>query len=241
MNVKLGVNIDHIATLRQARRASEPDPLAAAKVARSAGADMIVAHLRSDRRHIQEQDLLELKKQLKVPLHLEMAATREMVDFALKLKPHSVCVVPEEPSEVTTTGGLNITNGNLKGLGPVVEKLKAGGLGVSLFVDPDPVPIRNAFKLGADTVELCTTAYARVSGKLQQKAELERLELAAYLAQELGLIIHAGHDLAYHNAAPVAKIAGMDTLNIGYSIVSRAVFTGLRQAVAEMKTILKKA
>lgn len=241
MSVKLGVNIDHIATLRQARKASDPDPLSAAKVARSAGADMIVAHLRGDRRHIQEEDLVEIRRQLKAPLHLEMAASKEMVQFALRLKPHSVCIVPESPKEVTTQGGLKIDSDGNKNLHEAIESLKKAGIGVSLFVDPDPIPVRMAFKLGADTVELCTTEFARSSGKLRQKEELERLELAAYLAQELGLEVHAGHDLAYDNALAIAKIPGMECLNIGFSIISRAMFTGLRQAVAEMKAILKKA
>lgn len=238
MSVKLGVNIDHIATLRQARKASDPDPIEAAKVARAAGADMIVCHLRGDRRHIQEQDLELLRRMVKVPLHLEIASSEEAVKAAIEGKVHSVCLVPERAGEVTTEGGMKLNGEHLKGIEASVQKLKKAGIGVSIFVDPDPAPIRAAYKLGADTVELCTTAYAAATGKKAQEDELEKLALASQLAVELGLAVHAGHDLNYHNVGPVAKLGNIEALNIGFSIISRAVFTGLRQAVAEMRQLL---
>ncbi|MBI4424121.1 MAG: pyridoxine 5'-phosphate synthase [Elusimicrobia bacterium] len=235
MAVKLGVNIDHVATLRQARRGVDPDPVAAAKVAKTAGADMIVCHLRQDRRHIQDQDVLKLRKEVKTQLHLEMADRPEMLAAALRAKPDSVCIVPEDPKEITTQGGLSVKSGSQASLEKTIKKLTGEGIGVSLFVDPDAVSVRIAKNLGADTVELCTTAYAAVLGKHKQNAELEKLELAGYLAHELGLELHAGHALDYHNVAPVARIPHMECLNIGFAILSRAMFTGLRAAVAEMK------
>ncbi|MCX5789802.1 MAG: pyridoxine 5'-phosphate synthase [Elusimicrobia bacterium] len=203
MAVKLGVNIDHVATLRQARKSVDPDPVAAAKVATTSGAEMIVCHLRQDRRHIQDADLFKLRHEVKTQLHLEMADVPEMVAIALKAKPDSVCIVPETAREVTTLGGLNVR--------------------------------------GASQAGLCTTAYAAATGKLRQNAELEKLELAGYLAHELGLELHAGHDLGYHNAAPVARIAHMACLNIGFAIMARALFTGLRPAVSEMHKLIAGA
>lgn len=241
MAVKLGVNIDHIATLRQARRSVDPEPVAAAKVACTSGADLIVCHLRSDRRHIQDEDLFKLRKEVKTTLHLEMADTPEMVGIALKAKPDSVCIVPESAKEVTTQGGLNVKSGSQAGLEKTIKKLTGAGIGVSLFVDPDAVSIRIAKNIGADTIELCTTSYAGVQGKLKQNAEIEKLELAAYLAHELGLELHAGHDLDYHNVVPVARIPHMECLNIGFAIIARAIFTGLRPAVAEMKKLIAGA
>jgi pyridoxine 5-phosphate synthase len=238
MSVKLGVNIDHIATLRQARRADEPDPIAAAKVAKTAGADMIVCHLRKDRRHIQEEDLKLLRKQVKAPVHLEIAADEDAVRAAIETKVHSVCIVPEQPGEVTTQGGLRLNGDNSKALESAIEKLKKAGIGISIFVDPEPAAIRAAYKLGADTVELCTSGYAGATGKKAQEEELERLALAGHLAHELGLAFHAGHDLTYDNVGPVAKIPHLEALNIGFSIISRSVFTGLRQAVSEMRGLL---
>ena len=238
MPVKLGVNIDHIATLRQARGGVDPEPVAAAKVARTSGADMIVCHVRHDRRHIQDEDLFKLRREVKTQLHLEMADVPEMVALALRAKPDSVCIVPETAKERTTLGGLNVKAGSQAGLEKTVKKLTAAGIGVSLFVDPDAVSVRVAKAVGADTVELCTTAYAEITGKLKQKAELEKLELAGYLAHELGLELHAGHALDYHNVAPVARIPHMECLNIGFAIMARAMFTGLRPAVGEMKKLI---
>jgi pyridoxine 5-phosphate synthase len=235
-NVKLGVNIDHIATLRQARRDIDPDPVAAASVARSAGADMIVTHLRQDRRHIQDDDLLKLCK-LKGDVHLEMADNAEILAIALKAKPSSVCLVPESAKEVTTEGGLNLRNGS-KTLAKTIEKLKKAGIEVSLFVDPEAADVRAAKALGADTIELCTTAYCAAQNKAQQATELERLELAGYLAHEMGLNLHAGHGLDYHNVQAVSRIPHLGALNIGFSIVARSVFVGLKAAVSEMKNLI---
>jgi pyridoxine 5-phosphate synthase len=234
--VKLGVNIDHIATLRQARKDIDPDPVAAASVARQSGADLIVCHLRQDRRHIQDEDLFKLCK-LKGETHLELADVPEMVAIALKAKPGSVCIVPENPKEVTTEGGLDLRDGS-KTLAATIAKLKDAGIEVSLFVDPEAESVRAAKKLGADTVELCTTAYAKAEGKSKGKAELERIELAGYLAYEMGLGLHAGHDLDYHNVEGVARIPHLSAVNIGFSIVARSVFVGLKVAVAEMKRLI---
>ncbi len=233
--VKLGVNIDHVATLRQARRDIDPDPIAAAQVARSAGADMIVCHLREDRRHLQDDDLFKLCR-LKGETHLEMADVPEIVQIALKAKPGSICIVPEKRQEVTTEGGLDLRS--MKSLGKTVEKLKAAGIEVSLFVDPEAAAVRQAKALGADTVELCTTAYTTAEGKNKAKAELERLELAGYLAHEMGLNLHAGHGLDYHNVQAVSRIPHLQALNIGFSIVARSVFVGLKSAVTEMKGLI---
>ncbi|MBI5209551.1 MAG: pyridoxine 5'-phosphate synthase [Elusimicrobia bacterium] len=234
-HVKLGVNIDHIATLRQARQESEPDPVAAARVCKTAGADMIVCHLRKDRRHIQDADLAALCA-LKGETHLELCDDPEMVAVALKAKPSSVCLVPETAREVTTRGGLDLLSDQKDPrLENAIKKLKKAGIEVSLFVDPDPVSVRRAKALGADTVELCTTAYAVTREKNKQLAELETLALAGYLAHELGLSLHAGHALDYHNARGVARLPHMACLNIGFSIVARSVFVGLKAAVAEMK------
>ncbi|MEK7743127.1 MAG: pyridoxine 5'-phosphate synthase [Elusimicrobiota bacterium] len=235
MPIKLGVNIDHIATLRQARREVDPDPVVAARVCRTNGADIIVAHLRQDKRHIQESDLLEIRKLFKTGLHMELAATPEMIAAGLRVQPDSVCLVPETPQEVTTQGGLNIKAADQAELGKAVEKLKKAGIEVGFFVDPDAECVRAAHKLGADAVELCTSVYAKTTGRHLQRKELERLELAAYLAHEMGLDLHAGHGLDYHNVAPVAQIPHMRTLNIGFSIIARAMFTGLKNAVSEMK------
>jgi pyridoxine 5-phosphate synthase len=231
--IKLGVNIDHIATRRQARRDIDPDPVAAALVCKSAGADMIVAHLRQDRRHMQDDDIVKLCR-LKGSTHLEMAAVPEIVGLVLKAKPASVCIVPESRDEVTTEGGLDLKRRNLQ-LARSIERIKSAGIEVSLFIDPEAACVRTAKNLGADTVELCTTAYAQAVAQNRRKAELERLELAGYLADELGLHLHAGHALDYHNARAVARIPRMEALNIGFSIIARAMFVGLKNAVAEMK------
>lgn len=241
MSLKLGVNIDHIATLRQARREVDPDPVVAARVARSAGADLIVTHLRQDRRHIQERDLLALRKLYRSGMHLELAAAPEMIAIGLKIHPDSVCIVPETPEEVTTEGGLRLNGGKHPELEKSIARLRKAGIAVSLFVDPEAVSVRMARNLGADAVELCTDAYAKTIGKHRQAMELERLELAGYLAHELKLELHAGHALDYTNVVPVARIAHMRCLNIGFSIVARSVFTGLKSAVAEMKKLIAGA
>lgn len=236
-NVKLGVNIDHIATLRQARKENNPDPVEAARVALRSGAEMIVMHLRHDRRHIQESDLERVRKSVKGFLHLEMAATEEMEKIALKIKPDSVCLVPEFPGEVTTQGGLKLS-GKINGLEKIIKNISSKGIEVSLFLDPDPEDIRMAYKIGADAVELCTKSYAESWGKKNQAKELEKLQLASYLVKELNMSLHAGHGLDYYNVVPIAKIEGMECLNIGFSIISRAIFVGLKNAVAEMKVLI---
>lgn len=236
--VRLGVNIDHVATLRQARKEIDPDPVAAALVCKSAGADMIVAHLRQDRRHMQDSDLIKLCK-LRGETHLEISSDPKMVSIALKSNPDSVCIVPEDPDELTTEGGLDLKNSrNAKAVDKAVRRLRADGIEVSLFVNPDAVSVRLAKRLGADTVELCTTKYAESQGKNRRKGELEKLALAATLADEMGLNVHAGHGLDFHNAQAVSRLPHVAALNIGYSIVARSLFVGLKKAVAEMKLII---
>ncbi|MFH1726389.1 MAG: pyridoxine 5'-phosphate synthase [Elusimicrobiota bacterium] len=238
MPVKLGVNIDHVATLRGARREVDPDPIVAARVARTSGADFIVAHLRKDRRHVEEKDLFALRKMMKSGLHLELADVPGMIKIGLKVKPDWVCIVPESRDEITTRGGLDLRPGKASALENTVKRLKRAGIGVSLFVDPEAVSVRMAHNLGADAVELCTAAYARAVGKHRQLAELEKLELAGYLCRELKLDLHAGQGLDYANVMSVARIPHMRRLSIGFSIVARSVFTGLRSAVAEMKKLV---
>ncbi len=236
--VKLGVNIDHVATLRQARKEKNPDPVEAARVVLGAGGDMIVMHLRQDRRHVQEADLERVRQDVKGLLHVELAAIPEMEKIALKLRPDSVCLVPESQREVTTQGGMKVEGKNPE-LARIIKSLSDAGIGVSLFVDPEPGAIRAAHNLGADSVELCTTAYSEAWGKKLQARELEKLQLASFLVKELDMELHAGHGLDYYNVAPVARIDGMDCLNIGYSIISRALFIGLKNAVAEMKRLIQ--
>lgn len=238
MSVKLGVNIDHVATLRQARKETEPDPVAAARVARSAGADIIVCHLRQDRRHIQEADLKGLSK-LKVPLHVECSVDPGMLRVVEKIKPNSVCLVPERAGEISTEGGMNMRGATLKAIERATKRLGKMGIGVSHFVDPDAGAIRAARAAGTDVVELCTLKYAEAWGKRAQDKELERIELATYLADEMELEVHAGHGLDYHNVRPIARIPNMAALNIGFSIIARSVFVGLKPAVSEMKNLCR--
>lgn len=231
--LKLGVNIDHIATLRQARLDIDPDPVQAAQVARQSGADIIVCHLRRDRRHIQDADLAKLCR-LKGETHVELSDDPKIVAAVLKARPTSVCLVPERPGEVSTEGGLDVAR-NAKSLEKTIAKLKKAGLEVSLFVAPEAPAVRAARNIGADIVELDTSDYTKCRSKAGQKLELERLELAAYMAWEMGITVHAGHGLDYHNVGPVARVPHMSALNIGFSIVARSVFVGLKTAVAEMR------
>ncbi len=237
-HVKLGVNIDHVATLRQARGEKNPDPVEAARVVYSSGGDMVVMHLRQDRRHIQDSDLDRVRHDVKGLIHLEMAAVPEMEKIALKMKPDSVCLVPEGPRELTTEGGMKL-DGRKPELEKMIRTLSDAGIEVSLFVDPEPGAIRAAHNMGADAVELCTKNYAAAWGKKLQARDLEKLQLAGFLVKELKMELHAGHGLDYYNVAPVARIEGMDCLNIGFSIVSRAMFVGLKTAVAEMKRLIQ--
>lgn len=238
MSLALGVNIDHIATLRQARRAEFPDPLAFASLALACGADYIVVHLRQDRRHIQEQDLARLCKKFRKQIHVECSYTPQMQEAALKYKPYSVCIVPELPGEVTTTGGLKFTPAVQKRVGEMTQALHKKGIKVSLFVSPEAADIRAAAKLGADIVELCTRDYSEATTKKQAQKLLQDLALSTLLAKELGLEVHAGHGLDYNNVLAVADIGGMACMNIGFSIIARSLEVGLPSAVAEMKELL---
>ncbi|MFT8368867.1 MAG: pyridoxine 5'-phosphate synthase [Acetobacter papayae] len=227
--IRLGVNIDHVATVRNARGGAHPDPVEAARLAVQAGADGITAHLREDRRHIRDADLRRLRHEIKAPLNMEMAATDEMLAMALDLLPHACCIVPERREELTTEGGLDVAGHEASLAGPV-QKLAAAGVRVSLFVDPDPLQIAAAARIGAQVVELHTGAYAE--GRV---GELERLHAAARQALALGLEVHAGHGLTYENVGPVAAIEGLSELNIGHFLIGQAIFDGLDAVVVEMK------
>jgi pyridoxine 5-phosphate synthase len=237
--VKLGVNIDHIATLRQQRKIGYPSVIEAAKIVERCGADQITVHLREDRRHIQDEDVIQLKKILKIPLNLEMSLNKDIVNFALKVKPDEVCIVPERRQELTTEGGLDVEK-NYKKLKETILKLKQRGIIVSLFIEPDIKAIKLAKELQTDAVELHTGKYSlcKVGTKSFYK-ELERIKKAAEYVLQEGLILNAGHGLDYSNVKPIAEINGMNTLNIGFSIVARAVFVGLENAVKEMLKLIK--
>ncbi len=237
--IALGVNIDHVATLRQARRGREPDPLLAALVAEQAGADSITLHLREDRRHIQDHDVERMRDSLKTRMNLEMAATDEMVALALRLRPADVCLVPERREEVTTEGGLDAA-GQLPRLKQICGRLAEAGIRVSLFIDPEDRQLDAAAAAGAPVVELHTGAYAEARCGHRAGA-LHRLAAAARHGEALGLVVNAGHGLDYHNVQPVAALAQIVELNIGHAIVSRSIFTGLGPAVAEMKRLMVEA
>lgn len=237
--IGLGVNVDHVATLRQARRGKDPDPVLAALMAEQAGADCITLHLREDRRHIQDHDVWRLRDLLKTRMNLELAATVEMLDIAREIRPDEVCLVPERREEVTTEGGLDVI-GKGPQLAAQCSLLAAEGIVVSLFIDPDPLQVEAAASAGAAIVELHTGSYAHARGPARRE-ELERLALAARVAREAGLIVNAGHGLDYHNVQPVAALADLHELNIGHSIVARAVFSGWNVAIAEMKRLMVAA
>jgi pyridoxine 5-phosphate synthase len=239
MSLRLGVNIDHVATLRQARYAanpdahnSEPDLVDAAKVCELAGAHSITVHLRADRRHIQDADVLRLRQTLTTKLNLEMGNTPEIVAIALQVKPEDVCLVPEHRQEITTEGGLDAA-GQLEALRPTVAALRDAGIRVSLFIEPDPRQIDATLALGAPVIELHTGAFANAEGEAQLR-ELERIRLAAEYAHERGLQVNAGHGINYANIALIRAVPHLDELNIGHSIIARAIFVGLDQAVREM-------
>jgi len=232
----LGVNIDHVATVRQARKTNEPDPVWAAAAAELGGADCITVHLREDRRHIQDRDVRILRETVTVKLNLEMACEEEIVDIACDLVPQQVTLVPEKREEVTTEGGLDIVT-NRRRVGDVIARLKDKGIIVNLFLDPDQAQIAAAAEILADGVELHTGQYALVSGE-DQFGELLTLEMASEQILQFGLALHAGHGLTYRNVQPIAAIEGMQDLNIGHSIVSRSILTGLQQAVREMKALI---
>ncbi|MGI2028572.1 pyridoxine 5'-phosphate synthase [Endozoicomonas acroporae] len=238
--ILLGVNIDHIATIRQARGIRYPDPVQAAIEAEEAGADGITLHLREDRRHIQDHDVFRIRDVLQTRMNLEMAVTDEMVGIAEKLKPEHVCMVPEKREEVTTEGGLDV-KGLFDSVAPACERLGKQGIEVSLFIDPDLDQIEAAVRAGAPAIELHTGAYAEASTAEAMQDELDRLRNAVVFGLEQGLIVNAGHGLNYQNVEPVALIAGINELNIGHSIIARALFTGLKPAVREMKALMLAA
>lgn len=233
--IRLGVNIDHVATVRNARGGQHPDPVAAALLAVQAGADGITAHLREDRRHIRDADLERLRTDVDAPLNMEMAATDEMVALACALRPHACCLVPERREELTTEGGLDVA-GQSPTLTPKVHALKACGIRVSLFIDPDPTQIAAAAATGAQVVELHTGAYAH-----GRTGEIERLQRAAQQAAALGLEVHAGHGLTYENVGPVAAIPEIRELNIGHFLIGQAIFDGLPCVIQTMRDHMNKA
>ncbi len=237
--IALGVNVDHVATVRNARRARHPDPVHAALLAEQAGADSITMHLREDRRHIIDRDPFNFAQLMQTRLNLEMAVTPEMLSIAQRLRPSDCCLVPEKRSEVTTEGGLDVA-GQQSAMQDAVAYLAAAGIRVSLFIDPDVAQIKAARSVGAPVIELHTGAYAGARGA-ELGRELERLRVAARQAAQLGLTVHAGHGLDYHNVQPVAAIPEIVELNIGYAIVGRALFTGLAEAVREMKALMLAA
>lgn len=236
----LGVNIDHVATLRNARGTSYPDPVLAAGLAEQAGADGITIHLREDRRHITDRDVEILRQTLQTPMNLEMAVTDEMLDIACRIKPHFVCLVPEKRTEVTTEGGLDVA-GQLAKVQAAISRLAAVGTQVSLFIDADHVQIDAAVAVGAPYIEIHTGRYADATSTAEQLEELARIQEAARYAHGLGLRVNAGHGLHYHNVKPIAAIPEMEELNIGHAIIGRAVFEGLPVAVAEMKRLMIEA
>jgi pyridoxine 5-phosphate synthase len=237
--IALGVNIDHVATLRQVRRARYPDPLHAALLAEEAGADSITLHLREDRRHIQERDVTMMREALQTRMNLEMAVTEEMMRIAQKVLPQDCCLVPESRQEVTTEGGLDV-EGQCARVADAVKALGGAGIRVSLFIDPDLAQIEAAQRAGAPVIELHTGAYADSTGGVRAR-EFERLLGAAKFAARLGLIVNAGHGLNYHNVEPIAAIQEIVELNIGHAIVARAVFDGLPKAVRDMKEMMRAA
>ncbi|MFW0088625.1 MAG: pyridoxine 5'-phosphate synthase [Coxiella endosymbiont of Haemaphysalis japonica] len=235
--VRLGVNIDHVATLRQVRKTHYPNPVEAALIAVEAGADTITLHLREDRRHIQDDDVRNLKRQLTVPLNLEMAAAQAIMKFAEEVKPEHCCLVPEKREELTTEGGLDVA-GQKKSIKEACSRLSSADIQVSLFIDPDEKQIDAAKACGAPIIEIHTGHYASAKTNYDQKQELERINSAANYAYSLGLVVNAGHGLTVHNIQSIAAIPVVNELNTGHSIISRAVFIGLSEAVKEIKTLI---
>ncbi len=237
-NICLGVNIDHVATVRQARGVEYPDPLQAALAAIKGGADGITLHLREDRRHIQDADVFKFKEILTAPINLEMAATDSMVDIAIKVKPTYVCLVPEKRQELTTEGGLDVVS-QKEHIKKICEKLKSAGIKVSLFIDPDKAQIEAATYCNAPIIEIHTGKYADAKNKLEIQFELDRIIHAADYANKVGLIVNAGHGLHYDNVQSIVNIPHINELNIGHSIIAHALFVGMEKAVSEMKGLLK--
>lgn len=242
-DLRLGVNIDHVATIRNARGGDHPDPVRAAKIAHEAGADGITAHLREDRRHISDDDITRLKETMDPPLNLEMAATGEMLDIALRNKPNACCLVPERREEVTTEGGLEVV-GSHNTLKPYVRQIRDGSIRVSLFIDANDEQIKASAELGADIIELHTGPYCHAvndGDAARTKSELQRLTEAATLGHSLGLEVHAGHGLTFDSVAPVAAIPEMVELNIGHYLIGEAIFGGLHSTVQRMRNLMDRA
>jgi pyridoxine 5-phosphate synthase len=241
--IRLGVNIDHVATIRNARRTFEPDPVHAAIIADLAGADQITLHVREDRRHVNERDLELIKSVIHSRVNLEMAVTEEMINIALRVKPHQVTLVPERREEITTEGGLDVKS-NLEKIKDAISRLKSAGITVNIFIDPDEEQIKRAKEAGADAVELHTGRYAEAFAEGDEEKvqkELERLKVCAKFAKQIGLKVYAGHGLTYKNVKPVAEIPEIEELNIGHSIVANAVLFGLKEAVKEMIKLINEA
>lgn len=235
---KLGVNIDHVATLRQARRGNEPDPVQAALLCEKAGCNSIVAHLREDRRHINDNDVKRLKKEIRTVLNLEMSANEDIVEAAMEIKPSQATLVPEKRQEITTEGGLNVASGMRK-ISGVVRALQSKGIKVSLFIDPENAQIEASTKTGARIIEIHTGRYANASGAKQREKELRIISSAVEFALSFGLTVNAGHGLNYENVSRVAAISGIEELNIGHSIISRAIFVGIEDAVKDMVKLIQ--
>jgi len=247
MTARLNVNIDHVATVRQARRAPEPNVVAAAMLCEQAGADGITVHLRGDRRHIQDDDIRALRQTVTTYLNLEMAATEEMLKIALEIRPDAVTLVPESPNEITTEGGLNVS-GNIAIVRAAVSRLRQAGILASLFIDPNTKQIEATHEINAQQIELCTAPYAEATlgargfhgeGALRVGQELRRLREAAALGMQYGLLIAAGHGLTYRNVAAVAAISDVAEFNIGHNIIARSIFVGLEKAVSEMRDVIR--
>ncbi len=238
LSLELGINIDHVATLRNARGTVYPDPLRAAALAEEAGADLITLHLREDRRHIKDADLLALRPLIKTRMNLECAVTPEMIDIACQVKPHDVCLVPEKREEVTTEGGLDVL-GHFEAVKAATKKLMDAGIRVSLFIDPEEKQIQAAKDVGATVVELHTGRYADLSGAEQAK-ELERIRKAAIFGKSIGMRVNAGHGLHEGNVKPIAAISELSELNIGHAIVAEALFKGWQKAITDMKALMNQ-
>ena len=237
--LRLGVNIDHVATVRNARGGDNPDPVRAAILAQEAGADGITAHLREDRRHISDNDIARLNQAIQVPLNLEMAATDEMLAIALKFNPHAACIVPEKREERTTEGGIDVV-GHFSRLEPIVKQLVAAGIRVSMFIEPDRKQLDASRAMGAPVVELHTGAYAHATGEARTKL-LRHIHNAAEFGADLGLEIHAGHGLTFENVKPIAAIPHIRELNIGHFLIGEAIFTGLSESIRKMRSLMDEA
>ena len=237
--LRLGVNIDHVATLRNARGGESPDPIKAALIAQNAGADGITAHLREDRRHIKDQDIERLMAEIELPLNFEMAATNEMKDIALRLKPNAVCIVPEKRMEITTEGGLDLIS-QFDRLKSICDQLNDNGMRISLFIEPDLRQIETAVKLKVPVIELHTGTYSELEAD-DKENELKRIRRAVDYANELGIECHAGHGLNFENVGPIASIEKITELNIGHFLIGEAVFIGLTSAIGKMKHIMAEA